>query len=299
MKLEDILKARGFTDADLTAAATLLGDQRFRGAIETHMTALQTERDAFATENQNWVTWNQSTNAPRVQQLVDQTAELTGRSASLEARLRAIDPSYAGGAPAGGAPERGGAPAGGAPAGGAPAAGSEFDPKKYNLLTEDDASTFAVGMGDSIAIANNLAEEYRELTGNSMFRYEATIDGRLMRGMVALREEAKRAKQLLPDFIESKFDFSGKRAAAATKAREEMEAQIRLDERKKVMGEMGNPNARPLMPSAQPFIPRRQEGGGEGSTGMPWDNNGIVPKNRLRSERLNRFMETQVNATVQ
>lgn len=285
MKLEDVLKKQGFSDADIAAASTLLGDQKFRGAVETAIGGLEQDLTAFRQENDRWADWAEKTNKPQVEALQQQRLELTARAGSLEARLKAVDPTFTPGATPGAPPERTANPSG------------DFDPAKHGLLTrkdfEEEVTRYASAQGMAIAQANNLAAEYRKLTGGDMLDYQTRdADGRQMEGMVALLHEARTNKKALPDYIAEKFDFAGKRAQATAAAKQAAEKAIRDDERTKVVAEYGNPNTRPGMMSTQPFVPVRT---GEAAGKMPWE----VPATERRNARISRALETQARSTVQ
>jgi hypothetical protein len=280
--LEEILKSEGYTDADIQAASGLLGDARFRGAVEKTLTNMGTQLTAFQDENNRWADHFEKTVKPQLDGLQREKVELSARAGSLEARVKALDPNYKAEEPPPAAQDRSKQPP---------------DPNG-NYLTAADfekkVTEYAAHQGTAIALANDLAMEYKRLTGNDMLDYSySTRDGRTLHGMSGLLQESRDNNRPLPDYISAKFDFAGKRAQAAAKQREDAIAAIRKDERAKVMGELGNPNTRPLMPSQQPFIPPRQ---GEGNNGMPWNDKGIVNKAQLRSKRIQNAMETQARS---
>ena len=169
-----------------------------------------------------------------------------------------------------------------------------IDESKFMTRTQfdEEVARYAAAQGSAIAMANDLAMEYRRLTGSDMLDYATTnSEGAPLTGMSALLYEARRDKKPLPDYIASKFDFAGKRAAARDAATKAAEEAIRKDERAKVVSEYGNPNTRPGMPSNQPFIPQRA---GEGAGKMPWE----VPAAERRNNRIQRALETQARSTV-
>lgn len=284
-KLEDVLKKQGFTDADIAAAGTLLGDAKFRGAVETFVGGLETKLTEFRDENDRWADWAEKTNKPQLDSLGREKLELTSQVGSLEARVRALDPSYKPGE----AQNRQQPPAGGVP--------ENFDPAKLGLMTrtqfDEEVTRYAVGQGTAIAMANDLAMEYRRLTGADMLDYSTTdSEGRPMTGMSALLMEARRDKKPLPDYIASKFDFAGKRATAAQARTVAAEEAIRKDERTKVVAEFGNPNTRPGVISGSPFIPQRAATEGAGK--QPWE----IPAAERRNGRIQRALETQARSMV-
>jgi hypothetical protein len=281
LTLEQMLKAEGYTDADLEAVKPLLTDQRLRGSIEKSVGAMESQLSQFREENDKWADWAEKTNKPQLTQLQQEKLDAISKAGSLEARLKALDPTFT--------------PTVTQPAPEAPKPGEQgFDPKKMGLVTVDDVNTYAAAQGEAIAMANDLAQEYFQLTGKSMLEYKTRdSEGRERRGMTALLHEARTQKKHLPDYISEKFDFAGKRSAEAEKQRLAAEKAIRDDERAKLMGEMGNPNSRPLMPSSNPFIPARSAA--DGKQVQPWE----IPAADRRNQRIQNALQTQAKGMVQ
>lgn len=284
-KLEDILKAQGWSDADIAANAAMLGDPKVRAALEGSYAALESERDAFKTENQKWADWHEKEGKPLVDLYEKERTEARAEAASLRERLKMAEES--GFAPKREEPTQNPNPANPNPA---------IDPAKY--LTHDAFKTevgkFAQMEGDAIAIAANLAEEYRYLNpGKSLIEYEAEIDGRRLTGMVALRAEALQKKMRLDEYVSQKFDFKGSRQKIADEQRKKAEEAIRADERAKLATQYGDPSQRPLVASRDPFIPRPTNS--EGKPVQPWE----VPAQQRQSARIQRAMETEMKARLQ
>ena len=248
MKLEDVLKQQGYSDADLKAIEPMLADSRLRSAMEAQYSNLITERDAFKTEAEKWETWRQNEEygfLPKTQE--EDPAAVAAREAAARAQQ------------------------------GQPA---NFDTK--NFVTRDDIGRYADAEGQAIAMAADLAEDYRVLTGQSIVTYTSP-DGK--RGMSALREEAKTARLPLDQYVANKFNFQAKREEIAAKQRLEAENAIRADERSKVAAEFGNPAMRSPMPSRHAIIPPKQ-----GDTGMPWDKT----PNELKERRMQNALKSLV-----
>lgn len=282
-KLEELLKAKGWTDADIAAQSTLLNDPKFRGAIEEQYGTLEQQAASYKTENEKWAEWHETHGKPTLALYEKDMTDAKALAASLQERLRLAEAN-------GFAPKRDETPPNPDPKpNGQPA---PFDPKAHKLVTTDDVAKFADMEGRAIAMASDLNEEYRHLTGKSLFDYSSEHDGRTLRGMTALREEALAAKTPLDQFVAKKFDFQAKRQAISDKQRADAEEAIRADERAKVIGKYGDPNTRPLMQSNNPFIPRPTAEGGEAK--MPWD----VPAQDRRSRRLEHAMQSQVKSGV-
>lgn len=281
--IEEIYKAKGYTDEAIAAIKPLLDDPKLRGVLEEEFTRLGQEVTSFKTENENWSKWHEETAKPTLALYEQDVTNAKADNASLKERLRLAEE-------AGFAPRRTETqpttPT-------TPASGTEaFDPKKHNLVTTADVQRFADLEGQAIAMNSDLNEEYRHLSGGkSLIDYQMTTsDGRTLKGMTALRQEAIQAKTPLDQYVSKKFDFSGMRNAIAEKQRAAAEKAIRDDERAKVMQQNFQPGQAPLMPSRDPFIPRPREGN-EGK--QPWDRG---TDNERRAERVQRAMQTQLRS---
>lgn len=278
-KLEDLLKAQGFTDAEIQANAALLNDPKVRGALETSYQKLEADLTSFRTENDNWKEWHETHGKPTLALYEKDRADAVAEAAALKARLKLAEDG--GFAPVSERKVEDPKPL---------AASESFDPKKHNLVTHDEISRLAAMEGEAIAMANDLNEEYRHLTGGkSLFEYQTTLpDGRVLRGTSALLQESRAAKKPLNQFVSEKFDFAGKRQAIADKQRADERAAIASEERAKLVKEFGDPNLRPLVPSTNPFVPRVQ---GDDKK-QPWE--GGQTSAQLRASRLERAMQTQM-----
>lgn len=277
-KFEEILKAQGFTDDEITAQANT--DPKVKAAIEAAYGANEETLTKYKTENDAWAKYNQDDVIPTVGRLEREHAAAIAEKAGLEARLKLAEQN-------GYAPRREEAPV--PKPGEVPTPQPTFDTSKF--VNKDDIAKFADAEGAAIAMAADLNEEYRHLTGGkSLFEYTSqTQDGRTLRGMTALRHEALNNKQHLGEYVAKKFDFEGKRAVIAEDQRKKAEEAIRQDERTKVMGQYGDPNQRPLMPSNNPFVPRPREAGK-----MPWE----VPAQERARARITSAMQIQSKEPV-
>lgn len=280
-RLEDILKSKGYSDADLQAMAPMLSDARFRGALEASHGELESERNTLKTNLDNWSgEWLENANT-RIAAAEQEAIGARRRAADLDEQLKiAKDWGFV---------EEKTRPNGVAPAapGVSATPGAAFDPKTHNLVTHSDIAKYADAEGRAIAMANDLGEEYRYLTGGkALFEYEGQNG---TRGMEALRSEAVAAKQDLRQYIATKFDFNGKRQAIATKRQDEHDAAIRKEAEDRVRGELaaqfGNPNLRQPAQSRSPFIPPKPKEGGQ-----PWEHTA----SERRSGRLERAMRNQL-----
>lgn len=291
MKLEEILKARGWTDEELKAQEALLANPKFRMALEEEYGVVSkkaTEAEAaLQAEKDTWAKWHQETAIPVIDQYQKDAVEAKAEAAAMKARYdEAVKQGYV---PAVAQPAANPNPA---PAAADPA---QFDPRKHGVATIEDLGKLAATEGDVITMEGDLAEEYHALTGQRLFDYQTTTgDGRTLRGRAALRYEAGQKRigtpQQFYDFVANKFDFAGKRKADADKRQKEHDDAIRADERSKAAAEYGNPNLRMPMPSRFPFIPPKPK-----TDGQPWEQT----SSQMRERRLSRAWDTEVKSRAQ
>jgi hypothetical protein len=256
-KLEDVLKAKGYSDADLEALKPMLADARFRETLEGSLGELETAAEKFKGEATSWADWYQTTGAPTVDKALQDAQDARAEAAAYQARLKTLQDqgliklAELEGEPTQSEPK--------------PAA---FDPKAYNLVTAEDVTRFADAEGEAIAMAQDLGAEYHELFGKSLFGYSGQPDanGITSRGMRALRREALASHKPLDIYVREKFNFAGKRAEIEETARKAREDEIRKDERAKAIAEIANPNARPPSASSFTLLPRPNTEGKQ-----PWD----------------------------
>jgi hypothetical protein len=274
-KLEEVLRANGYTDSDIEAMAPMLQDQKFRGSLETHFSRLEAERDDYKSKHEAWDKWREETANPAIA-----AAERTAAEARLDAARYREEAKIA--RDYGLLPKEPDAPLAPAP----PSVSGAFNPKDHKLVTEDDLrngyAQFAEAEGRAIALAADLNEEYRYLSGGkSLYEYEGE-GGK--RGMTALREEAVRAKKQLDQYVAEKFDFAAKRRAQQETIQKAHDDKIREEERAAMAAKYGNPMLRQPTLSRQPFIPAKA-----GDAKFPWEQ---LPQDR-RNARLERALKTQ------
>jgi len=254
--LEEILKAKGYSDADLVALKPMLEDAKFRGAVEDFVGSVEARVGEASAKADSWEKWYNDTGLPTVDQALQKAQDEAARAASAEARLKVLQ-------------EQGLIRV-------AEGQGEEpkpevFDPAKHNLMTMDHAARLIDAEGEAIARVQDLTAEYSELfPGKSLRSYVGQPDsnGMTPRGMVALRREALAQKKDLFSYVAEKFKFGERRAEIAAAAAAEREAAIRKDERAKAIAEIGNPALRPPSASSNPFLPAGKDAAGK----MPWEN---------------------------
>jgi hypothetical protein len=251
--LETVLKTKGYSDDDLKGMETLLKDPKFRTALEGSFSELESERDKLKGDNEVWARWHQETAQPMLDAAFQREQKAREEAATAAARLQTLQDqgllkqAEQQDKPPDPKPEPSGA----------------FDPKAYKLVTQDDVARFAEAEGQAIAMAADLAAQFQELHGKSLYSYQSPDGGR---GLSALRREAVAARKPLDAYVAEKFNFAAKRAEldAAEKAR--YEDGIRKDERAKAIAEFANPSARAPQDSRMTLVPRVDKEGKQ-----PWE----------------------------
>ena len=284
-KLEEILKSKGWADADLEAAKTLLADPRFRGALEEEYGALESRAAKAEQDSQGWANWFQETGNPAFLQAQKAEQDARAEAAAANARLKALQDQGLIAV----------AEAQGEPAVAQPASASEpFDPKKHNLVTYDDARKLADAEGDFMAQVADLQAEYAELNpGKSILTYTTqTQDGRTLKGFRALRYEATQKKHPggLPGYVAEKFEFDKRRAEIAAKAAADHDEQMRKEGEARIAARYGNPDLRTPVSSSYPMLPKPNR---EGGAKQPWEEEGA----NLSGQRVQRALAKALTVT--
>lgn len=282
MTLEQILKSKGYTDADLEALKPMLSDSRFRSTLEDQYGALENERNDFKSKYEGKETeiedWRTNVVNPRIASAEQEAVKARQEAALLREQVK-IAKDY------GLIPEDDKTPA---PSSVSTTPGNDFDPSKHNLVTRDEIGRFADLEGQAIAMASDVLEEYRYLSGGKSLYDYVGPDGK--RGMQALRTEAVKQKIPLDQFVAQKFDFAGKRQAIEAQRQKDHDEQVSKEAISKYITENGaNPNTRLPGPSRMPFIPPKQGSSPAGGAKQPWE----VPAQERRNARQERAMTRQ------
>jgi hypothetical protein len=283
MALRDVLKAKGFTDADLETLTPLLSDPR----LEDYVGGLETRASEAESLNGSWDKKFTDEFGPAMRKMEDRLITESRRAADYEAQLKlAKDWNLL--------------PADPAPASPAPPNGNPLPPDPSKFLTRADfdaaVNQFSDAHGFALAMSANLALEYQQLMGQSVLSYTTeTSDGRTLRGMEAFRQETMQASKRagrnigMNEFVAQKFDFAGKRAALEAKGRQEHEDAVGRDAVAKFIREhpeSANPFTRPPVTSLSPFLERAS-----GDKKLPWE--AAVSENQGTQDRLS-FVRTKV-----
>lgn len=294
-KLEDILKSRGWSDADIAAAAPMLTDARFRSTLEESYGAIETERDQLRTRDEEWNRKLTDEYQPRLTAMEREVIQQRQRNALLEADVRSAkeygylpEPATAAADPQAARAAAAAAAAGSSVTGYDPAAHPTW-PDMKKLIDEE---------GRAIAMAADLAEKHRMLTGQSLYDYVSfDQEGREQRGLSALREEAVTARQRVDQYIAKKFDYPGKQKELTLKKQREQEEIIRKEEREKVTAELTsrfsqNPNFQMPAASRLPLFPAVDSTAQGGKKGQPWER--AASPEALRAERVQRNIANEM-----
>jgi hypothetical protein len=240
--LEQILKAKGYSDADLTGMAPLLSDAKFRGALEDEFGAIETDRDKQAKAVKDWDEWHQTVALPKLQEEMDARQTAEADAGANRARLETLQKQGLIKLEEQRNPPKEEKPV------------DQFDYKKYGLVTRDDVAQLANLEGEAIMLAQDIAAEHAALgLGPLKFR--------------ELRKAAMEAKMPVDRYWEQTYKVPEKRQELATRHAQEAEAKIRADERSKVTSEYANPQTRPGVTSRASFLPQPKPGEAK----MPWD----------------------------
>lgn len=276
-KLEDLLKAQGFTDVEIAANAALLQDPKLRGALETSYGKLEQDLTTFRTENEGWGKWHEEHGKPTLALYEKDRADAIAEAAGLRARLAlAVE---------GGFVQPGTVPAAAAPVVAAqPATPAAFDPKAYKLLTQDDAAGFAIAQGRAMAKYQDISSEHFRLFGKPLENFGGE------EGLYEKFLKRPNKEQTIQGMWEAQYNVQAKRDEIAAAQKLAAENAIREDERSKLAAQYGNPNVREMMPSINPFMPQPAEG----EFKQPWEGGRTVIQ--AKNLRLERAMQTQMKA---
>lgn len=277
---EQILKAQGLSDADITAMAPMLTNASYRAAIENTVNKLESDVETWQQRDAEFQDMINNRYVPGVTAAEKATMEARRELAIANEKIKfAKDFGYL----------------------------TDDDEKKANDKIEADLRATATGQpgklnlndpefveytrnfamreGDAMATYNFVSEEYRLLNGGSLNDYVGP-DGK--RGMIALRAEALAAKKPVDQYATEKFNWAGKRAeqaAARQKTHDDEVGRKAVEEYALKHGT--NPNTATPNPSRNPFIPMQ---GKEGK--QPWE------RPTATTERRQRAYENETRARV-
>lgn len=281
MKLKNVLKAKGWSDEQIEKA---FADPSVIAILDETLGTITTERDQLKARDAEWQKKLEEEYNPAIAKAEREAADARLKAATFEEQVKiAKDYGYLAGDEA----EKRAAEAAERAKQNANS-GTGYDPKRHP--TFDDVAKFADAEGEAIAMANDLAQEYKYYTGKDLFEYETQLNGQTYRGMRAIRQEAKLARKALDQFVAEKFDFVGARRRKQEEAQKAHDDQIRKEASEATRREMaekyGNPNLAQPMPSRTPFLIEKSKDGKQ-----PWER-GTAQERKL--ERIKHAMQEQV-----
>ncbi len=281
---EQILKAQGLSDADITAMAPMLTNAAYRAAIENTVNTLETERDTYKQRDEEWQQNLDTQYTPAITR-AEQDAH-KARMEAAEAREQLKIAKEYGYLPEGDAQARADAAAAAVRTAANPQGGNQgFNPDDPKF--REFANRFSMGEGDAMALYNYVAEEYRLLNGGSLNDYTGR-DGK--RGMLALRAEALAAKKPIDQYANEKFNWDGKRAEQEAKRRADHDAEVaRKAVEEYALKHGSNPMTSAPNPSRMPLMPTKVN---DGKPVQPWD------RPMATAERRQRAYETETRSRV-
>ncbi len=286
-KLEEILKAEGYTEEELQNSP-LLQDQRFRSSLENQFGAVASDRDKWKAERDNYEQWREQTANPHIAAIEKEAADARLEAARVREQLKlAKDWGYISDEQqrneAAAAAQRGSQPQSGLDA-------SQF-------YTKDDINKLADGYGEGIVQASDLAQEYEYLYGKPLFQYSIESDGRTLRGMTALRHEAKQNRKNVLDYTREKFNFNGRHKEIAEQRAREHDEKIRQEAIRETESKYAQQRSNPFLTTPQnsrssfiPGTPGASRTSQDGKPVQPWDEMETVKKAR----RIENAVKTQM-----
>jgi hypothetical protein len=263
----DYLRENGASDDDIKAMDTPIGRKAYEKMVADADAAAA--RAATAEESvKKHQEWYSDEAVPAYKDMETKMLQAQSEKARVDALLKAaqergmIDIALLEGhTPAPPAPTGGG---------GAP---PDFDPKKYNLVTNDTLLSVAEREGDAIAIASDIAFEHSQLFPNNPLKFRE------------LRREAVAAKKSVEQLWMEKYGVVAAREAKAKAEKEAYEKRLREEgaaaERTRIADQYANPETRPLATSNSPFAPRPKGDEREGK--QPWDSSTDLSVSRVQN----------------
>src|SRR5882724_1808434 len=89
-KLEEILKAKGYSDEDLAGMSTILADAKFRGALEEEFGVLESAKTKAESDVSAWAQWHQEQAIPTLEREMQARQNAEAEAAGSKARLDAL-----------------------------------------------------------------------------------------------------------------------------------------------------------------------------------------------------------------
>jgi hypothetical protein len=268
MKLDEILKSKGFSDADIAVLTPAL-----RETLEATYSGLETERDTLRSVNDEWQRKLDSEYQPAMTKAEKELiAERMKRVAAEEKVKIAKDFGYLAEEDEASAPAR-------------PEAPAAFDPKQHNLVTMSDIPTFARAQGKAMSTYVDIANEHARLFGKSIEEFGTLYDD-------FLTAQQRNPAATIRSIWEAKYKVPERRAGLAKQEQEAHDKQVADAGVAKYISEHGgNPNLQMRAPSSHPFIPAKPTG----DKGLPWERG---TPNQLKTQRIERANKVQAQSEL-
>jgi hypothetical protein len=273
-KLDEILKAKGFTDEDLKVLTPTM-----RETLEQHYSALETERDTLRSVNDEWKTKLDTEYQPAITKAEKVAADARLEAAKLREQVAiAKDFGYLTDENTPQNPTNPNSP-------NPNPSPAPFDPKQYNLLTASDAAVFAQAQGKAMAVYVDIAAEHQRLFGKPVEDFSVIYDE-------FLASLKRNPQATMRGTWESKYKVADRRAEITKQEQAAHDEAVQKEAVAKYISEHGgNPNLQMRTPSNQPFIPAKPAA----TNGLPWERG---TPNQLKTQRIERANKVQAQSEL-
>lgn len=262
--LEQLLEASGLTAEEMDAVKPMLSNAKFRQSLEGELRQIDTLNETIEADKK----WYNEQAVPAVKNAQKDAADARAAQAAAEARLKQAQ-KY-GLEHVAGEEEKPNVEV-------KPAAGAAVDTSKF--VSQDQLLEMAGKETDGMALLADLSDSHHELFGNRLNRRE-----------LINKWKANGRGTSLEQFWEQTYNVPAKRKEMSDAAAAKHDADIRADERRKVMSEGGNPMTRPAVNSLNPFTKAR-----DANTKQPWE----MTDAEKRAARVSKVVEKQIAQFVQ
>ena len=275
MKYSEFLKSQGASDEDIKILDTPIAARAFakmeadRDEAIANATQLDKQYKTYQDQVQSWYTENDAKNKKLQEEVVTTRAnEAKARAAILAIQEQGLGDIAEGLGYKVEPPKNNNT---------AP----EFDASKY--IARDEFMKIADGIGSNLAALEDMVMEHKQLFPDTPLRVSD------------LRREAIAANKTVPQYWEEKYRVSAARESSAKAARDAEIAKWKSEGAKEketeLVSRMGNPDTRPLVPSRNPFTPRKDD---SLRAKQPWDH----ADGKLSNDRVLRATQNLVKSNL-
>jgi len=270
MKLDEILKSKGFSDADIAVLTPAM-----RETLEATYSGLETERDTLRSVNDEWKNKLDTEYQPAITKAEKIAADARMEAATLREQV-AIAKEF------GYLTEEAASAAAARVVAATPPA---FDPKQHNLVTMSDIPTLARAQGKAMSTYVDIANEHARLFGKSIEEFGTLYDD-------FLTAQQRNPAATIRSIWEAKYKVPERRAELAKQEQEAHDKQVADAATAKYISEHGgNPNLQMRTPSSQPFIPAKPAA----EKGLPWERG---TPGQLKTQRIERANKVQAQSEL-